>query len=180
MAAIERIDILKDGASAIYGSDAVAGVVNIILRDDFVGTELSASHGGVTGDASYEETSMSLVWGTGDDKGNTTIIMDYWKNTSIQGAEFGRNGTADQSPWGGNDFRSSRGFPGSFIVDGEERADPNCPPTSKVGERCVFDYGPYTQIFPEAERVGAIIQSRRELGRDVEGYIEIAVQHNRY
>ncbi|WP_287817440.1 TonB-dependent receptor plug domain-containing protein, partial [Idiomarina sp.] len=172
VAAIERIDILKDGASAIYGSDAVAGVVNIILRDDFVGTELTASHGGTTGDANYEETSMSLVWGTGGDDSNTTMILDYWKNTSITGAEFGRNGTANQSPWGGNDFRSSRGFPGSFIVDGEEQPDPDCPEDSLVGTRCVFDYGPYAQIFPEAERVGAIIQSRKEFSRDVEGYIE--------
>ncbi|MBP57487.1 MULTISPECIES: TonB-dependent receptor [Idiomarina] len=179
VAAIERIDILKDGASAIYGSDAVAGVVNIILRDDFVGTELTASHGGTTGDANYEETSMSLVWGTGGDDSNTTMILDYWKNTSITGAEFGRNGTANQSPWGGNDFRSSRGFPGSFIVDGEEQPDPDCPEDSLVGTRCVFDYGPYAQIFPEAERVGAIIQSRKEFSRDVEGYIEVAAQHNR-
>lgn len=179
VAAIERIDILKDGASAIYGSDAVAGVVNIILRNDFVGTELSLSHGGTTSDVNYEETSMSLVWGTGDDDSNTTMILDYWKNTSITGAEFGRNGTANQSPWGGNDFRSSRGFPGSFIVDGEEQADPDCPPNSLAGSRCVFDYGPYAQIFPEAERVGAIIQSRKEFSRDIEGYIEIAAQHNR-
>ena len=45
VAAIERIEVLKDGASAVYGSDAVAGVVNIILRDDFDGFELSADGG---------------------------------------------------------------------------------------------------------------------------------------
>ena len=38
---------------------------------------------------------------------------------------------------------------------------PDRPPSSEVGTRCVFDYGPYAQIFPEAERVGAIIQSQR-------------------
>lgn len=189
VAAIERIDILKDGASAIYGSDAVAGVVNIILRDDFVGTELTASHGGTTGDVNYEETSMSLVWGTGDDDSNTTMILDYWKNTSIMGSEFGRNGTADQTPWGGADKRSSRGFPGTFIVDGVSTADPACAPEAtkdifdendnRIGDFCVFDYGPYAQIFPEAERVGAIVQSSKEFSRDIEGYIEIAAQHNR-
>lgn len=189
VAAIERIDILKDGASAIYGSDAVAGVVNIILRDDFVGTEISASHGGTTGDVNYEETSMSLVWGTGDDDSNTTMILDYWKNTSIVGSEFGRYGTADQTPWGGADKRSSRGFPGTFLVNGVSTVDPSCASDAtknvldkddqKIGEVCVFDYGPYAQTFPEAERVGAIIQSRKEFSRDIEGYIEIAAQHNR-
>src|SRR5690606_8718859 len=45
MAAVERIDILRDGASAIYGSDAVGGVVNIILRDDYEGLQINLSHG---------------------------------------------------------------------------------------------------------------------------------------
>ncbi len=66
VAAIERIEILKDGASAVYGSDAVAGVVNIILRKDFDGAELSVSHGGTTG-PTYDETAASFVWGTQTD-----------------------------------------------------------------------------------------------------------------
>src|SRR5206468_7975953 len=45
LAAIERVEVLKDGASAVYGSDAIAGVVNFILRTDFKGVELSASDG---------------------------------------------------------------------------------------------------------------------------------------
>lgn len=177
--AIERIDILKDGASAIYGSDAVAGVVNIILRDDFDGVEVSASHGGTTGDASYEESTMSLVWGMAGEKSNTTIVLDYWKNTSIFGSEMGQFGNPDQRAQGGPDRRSSRGFPGSFILNGVEVADPNCPPDSLSGSRCVFDYGPYAQVFPAAERVGALIMSRRQLTNSVEAYIEIATQHNR-
>src|SRR5687768_87587 len=48
VAAIERVEVLKDGASAVYGSDAVAGVINIVLRDDFDGFEVSASYGDVT------------------------------------------------------------------------------------------------------------------------------------
>ena len=42
LAAIDRVEVLKDGASAIYGSDAIAGVINFILRRDFVGAELTA------------------------------------------------------------------------------------------------------------------------------------------
>jgi outer membrane receptor for ferrienterochelin and colicin len=42
--AIERLEVLKDGASAVYGSDAVAGVINVVLRKDFEGAELSASY----------------------------------------------------------------------------------------------------------------------------------------
>jgi iron complex outermembrane recepter protein len=48
LAAIERVEVLTDGASAIYGSDAIGGVVNFVLRDDFEGAETRASYGGVT------------------------------------------------------------------------------------------------------------------------------------
>ncbi|RUO43953.1 TonB-dependent receptor [Aliidiomarina taiwanensis] len=179
VAAIERIDILKDGASAIYGSDAVAGVVNIILRDDFDGLDVSASYGGTTGDVSYEETTMNMVWGMKGESSSTTIIMDYWKNTSIMGSEMGQFGNPDQTAQGGPDRRSSRGFPGSFILNGQEVADPDCPPDSLKGTRCVFNYGPFAQVFPEAERAGALILSKRQLTDSIEGYIEIAAQHNR-
>ncbi|MGX5914999.1 TonB-dependent receptor [Aliidiomarina sp. Khilg15.8] len=178
VAAIERVEILKDGASAIYGSDAVAGVVNIILRDDFEGTELSASYGGTTG-PSYDETNVSAVWGTGGMDSNTTLIFDYFNNGSIMGSDMGRFGTANQSPWGGNDFRSSRGFPGNYVVDGEVRIDPDCPEENTFGVSCVYDYGPFTMTIPEAERVGAMVLAHRRLTRDVEAYLEFNVQHNR-
>jgi outer membrane receptor for ferrienterochelin and colicin len=177
VAAIERIDILKDGASALYGSDAVAGVVNVILRKDFDGMEVSLSHGGTTG-PSYDETSLSTVWGTGSGRNNTTVIFDYYKNTSIMGSEMGRFGTANQEPYGGNDFRSSRGYPGNFILNGEVVIDPGCPAENTFGQTCVYDYGPATMTWPEAERVGAMVLSNFEVSANVDAYIEFAVQHN--
>ena len=177
VAAIERIEILKDGASAVYGSDAVAGVVNIIMRKDFDGAELSVSHGGTTG-PTYDETAASMVWGTQTDDANVTLIVDYFKNTSITGEEMGRFGTANQEPYGGGDNRSSRGFPGNFIVNGETRIDPGCPEDSTFGQTCVFDYGPYGLANPPAERIGAMLQASQNLGENTQAYIELAVQHN--
>lgn len=69
VSAIERIDILKDGASAIYGSDAIAGVVNIVLKKDIEGIEVNLGYGTATG-PSYDEQTASLVWGTKGEKGN--------------------------------------------------------------------------------------------------------------
>lgn len=177
MAAIERIDILKDGASAIYGSDAVAGVVNIILRKDFVGTDITAGYGATTG-PSYDETTFNAVWGSGDDKSNTTFIFDYFNNSQIDNSELGRFGTANQTPYGGEDFRSSRGYPGRFIVDGKVTRDPGCPADRTAGQTCVYDYGPHSIAVPQAERVGLTVNSRRELGDDLELFAEFAVQHN--
>ena len=68
LSAVERIDILKNGASAIYGSDAVAGVINIITRRDYdaadVSVRYSSSQSGA--DANQFDASFSTGWGSGD------------------------------------------------------------------------------------------------------------------
>ena len=66
-AAIDRIEVLKDGASAIYGSDAIAGVVNIILKKDYTGTEMNARIGNTTDKDAFEQ-SYSVVTGMKDEK----------------------------------------------------------------------------------------------------------------
>lgn len=174
VSAIERVDILKDGASAIYGSDAIAGVVNIILRRDFTGAEVSLSHGATTGPG-YDESNFSAVWGTGDAKSNTTLIFDYFRNSQLDNAELGRYGTANQAPYGGLDQRSTRGFPGRFVVDGQVVRDPAC---SNPAAQCSYDYGPLSIAVPEAERVGAILNTYREIADDIELFAELAAQHN--
>ena len=129
VSAIERIDILKDGASAIYGSDAVAGVVNVVLKKDYEGLEINAGYGGTTG-PSYDETTASILWGSQSEKSSATVIIDYFNNSTLGADEMGRFGTANQSPYGGMDFRSSRGYPGYFYVDGVKTIDPDCPEDS--------------------------------------------------
>ncbi|WP_339767538.1 TonB-dependent receptor [uncultured Paraglaciecola sp.] len=176
VAAIERIEILKDGASAVYGSDAVAGVVNVILRKNFEGTEVSLGHGGTTG-PSYEETSFSLLWGTGDDDSNATVILDYFKNTALMRDEVGIYGTVYQ-PENGIDGRSSSGFPGTFIVDGVLTPDAACPEENIVNSTCRYDYGPAGAVLPVAERVGLMFQANQKLSEFAEGYMELSAQHN--
>lgn len=70
---IERVDVLKDGASAIYGSDAVAGVVNIITRKDYVGAELSA-YGASYANGTGRSQSFNLSWG--GMRGGTSLFLD--------------------------------------------------------------------------------------------------------
>ena len=178
VSAIERIDILKDGASAIYGSDAIAGVVNIVLRKDIEGIEVNLGLGNATG-TDYGEKTASIVWGIKSEKGSASIILDYFNNDTLAASELGRWGTADQSPYGGNDYRSSRGFPGYFIVDGVQTVDPACPPDRNInGEVCVFDYGPYNLTIPQSERVGAIGQFDYDFNDDLSAFLEFSVQHN--
>lgn len=75
-AAIERIEVLSDGASAVYGSDAVAGVVNIILKKDFEGLEVSAT-GTNPQQAGGEEWKAHVVGGTSSDKGSLTFSFEH-------------------------------------------------------------------------------------------------------
>lgn len=181
VSAIERVEVLKDGASAVYGSDAVAGVVNIILRKDFDGFEVAAGYGDTTS-ASSAETTASAVWGFGNDTSHVTMIFDYFKNDRLGNDEIAAHATANQSARGGEDFRSSRGFPGRFIVtDGtgtSTRIDPGCPAERRAGQTCVYDYGPWNLLIPESERSGLMMFGRHEFGAGVELFAELAVQHN--
>jgi iron complex outermembrane receptor protein len=180
--AIERVEVLKDGSSAVYGSDAVAGVVNIILRKDFTGFESSVGYGQVTS-GPYDETTASAIWGTGSDNSNVTLIFDYFKNSTLGNADRGSLGSADQAARGGEDFRSSRGYPGRFdVTQGGKTTtlrDPRCPPAQVAGQTCVYDFGPWNLLIPEAERSGLMLLGHQDVGANAKVFTEIAVQHNR-
>ena len=84
--AIERIEVLKDGASAIYGSDAVAGVVNIIMKRSYQGAQVTAD-GGVSAHADGWQEHLSGIWGHGDlvnDGYNAYISTEFRKQDAIR------------------------------------------------------------------------------------------------
>jgi outer membrane receptor protein involved in Fe transport len=113
---IDHVDILKDGASAVYGSDAVAGVVNFFLIHKFRGLEIGGSYGNTNLGASNDmgEWEAWIKAGTGDDKTNIVVIADFWQRT---GGLFSRDrdlsSNAFQIPWGGFDARNGDS-PGSI------------------------------------------------------------------
>src|SRR6184192_4301580 len=105
---IDHIDILKDGASAVYGSDAIAGVVNFFLIHKFRGLEIGGSYGNTNLGASNDmgEWEAWIKAGTGDDKTDIVVIADFWERT---GGLFSRDrdltANAFYIPWGGIDDR---------------------------------------------------------------------------
>src|SRR5437660_2656683 len=110
---IDHIDILKDGASAVYGSDAVAGVINIFLLHKFRGLEIGGSYGNTNLGASNDARELEgwLKAGTGDDKTDILVIADFYDRAAIYSRDRHLETNAFAIPWGGFDNRSA-GEPG--------------------------------------------------------------------
>src|SRR5438309_9297019 len=111
---VDHIDILKDGASAVYGSDAVCGVVNFFLIHKFRGLEIGGTYGNTNLGASNDmgEWEAWLKAGTGDDKTDIVVIADFWERTGgLFSADRDISANAFFIPFGGFDERSGY-FPG--------------------------------------------------------------------
>ena len=85
---IERVDVLTGGASAVYGADAVTGVVNFILKDDYEGFQLDAFTG-VSSEGDANQSTLSLIWGKNlfNDRANFTVAVDYRTDDGLQASE---------------------------------------------------------------------------------------------
>ena len=105
---IDHIDILKDGASAVYGSDAVAGVINIFLVHKFRGLEIGGSIGNANMGASNDARELEgwLKAGTGDDKTDILVIADFYDRAAIYSHDRNIESNSFAIPLGGFDDRS--------------------------------------------------------------------------
>lgn len=84
MAAIERVEVLQDGASATYGTDAVSGVVNIILKTDYQGAEVNARYAVSDNTGHYSEHSFSVVGGTGSGRNEVTFSAELSRSDPLR------------------------------------------------------------------------------------------------
>jgi len=83
-ALVERIEVVTGGSSAVYGSDAIAGVTNFILRKDFEGLEVKAQIGGsMEGDGTTTDVSVTMGGNFSDDRGNAVVSVNYYDRESI-------------------------------------------------------------------------------------------------
>src|SRR6266704_4805321 len=104
---IDHIDILKDGASAVYGSDAVAGVINIFLIHKFRGLEIGGSVGNTNLGASNDAREWEgwLKAGVGDDKTDILVIADFYDRAAMYARDRQLTSNTFAVPWGGVDKR---------------------------------------------------------------------------
>src|SRR5246127_3293472 len=118
---IDHVDILKDGASAVYGSDAIAGVINFFLIHKFRGLEIGGSYGNSNLGASNEmgEWEAWIQAGTGDDKTDIVVIADSWERTGgIFSRDRNLSSDGNSIRFGGFDSRSLNvpGHVGDFAL----------------------------------------------------------------
>lgn len=119
--AIERVEIVPDGASAIYGSDAVAGVVNIIPRLTFTGAETSFRIG--TADGDTQEYQASQLLGTHWSGGHAMIAYEFYKRDALHAGDRAY-ANDDLRAFGGPDRRVANASPGTIYAGGKTFAVP--------------------------------------------------------
>jgi iron complex outermembrane receptor protein len=176
--AVERIEVVADGASAVYGSDAIAGVVNIITRKNFDGVEVRAQYG--VGDE-YEKYSYSAIAGLGWDwlgGGNLVIAAERSGHPNLRGEDrdFYRS---DLRASGGRDYRTNLCNPGNLTVGGQTYALPAGqdgtsldPSTLVAGTRNLCDDAKFTDLIPDQERNSVMLNVTQRLTDSVEVFTQ--------
>jgi iron complex outermembrane recepter protein len=186
LAAIERVEILKDGASAIYGSDAIAGVVNFILRDDFQGVDANVYGGAPTRDGGGTEQQGNFFGGIGDlktDRYNVTLGLSFDHTQEILGSARSSFATR-YSPQFGNDVTSSFAFPANIAVFPTTPGKPttinplagNCAPSINdinFPAQCRFDNSPYDSIQPDIKKGSGLLNAHYQLTDTTQLYAQV-------
>ncbi len=121
--AIERIEVMTDGASAIYGSDAIGGVINFILRDSYDGAETRLRYGSDTG-GDTTNVQLGQTFGTSWSSGNVLLTYEYRDSDPLASADRPFTASDDLSPFGGTDRRRPGGNPGNIVAFGQTFAIP--------------------------------------------------------
>lgn len=193
MALVERIEILRGGASAIYGSDAIGGVINIISRQNYNGMQLSGQldfpDGGV-GDA----RTAALVGGLSNDKGNLYFALEHYDKDIIYSRD--RDGVRDLS--------SGNGYPGTIFqydasgniipqMDGMGHTfnsrpftdcptagfgtSPDFPDSTAVSGVCRYLLGAVTALTAAVKRESLTVGGNYKLSHDITGFVRAMLIH---
>ncbi|MDG1165324.1 MAG: TonB-dependent receptor [Porticoccaceae bacterium] len=194
--ALERVEVLKEGAASTYGSDAIAGVVNFILRKDFDGFELSTNLSSVDrGD--QEDQSVGFIWGGGNDTTRFTVAGNIIDRTSLGasdrpelvdnarsslGASFVAmphlagmaSVTLDSGPYAGTYGPGQR-----FAIDGCAGLEGGSVVPTPAGPMCFFQYGTRFNLVAAEERTQLYANMTHEMANGVEMTAELGYASNK-
>jgi outer membrane receptor protein involved in Fe transport len=185
LAAIQQIDILRDGASAIYGTDAIAGVVNVRFLEKYDGALVSIGYGNTT-DTDTSEYRASLITGYTDERRGTELVVvaDYFHREALFQSDRYFSLSIDQRRQGGSSFLSSVANPGTVFDPGTGdplRVPPDSDGTPEVSQflpgRNRFDRAPFQPLVPETERFGFTTRAKVRLAPAIDLFTEFAYRN---
>jgi iron complex outermembrane receptor protein len=207
--AIESIDYLKDGASAIYGSDAITGVMNIKLKKAYSGFTSSVMAGNTVGQGGDTFTrSANLLVGTSSEKTSVMVDATWFRQNDNLSKDYTRSKTTDYSylgPVKGLNDNSLGNFPfninlsaaqataaglttgaGYYIVTGGKQvANPTLANFTFVGasgnvpNSNLYDFGPVTQLTPKQDNLGLLATFQHEINDRLTVYGQILGSDNK-
>jgi iron complex outermembrane receptor protein len=183
LAAVERIEILKAGASAIYGADAVGGVVNIITRKNFSGFRIEADAQSTT-KLDQSDFTGSAAFGASDDRSRVMIAGSYLRRSEL---------IANERDWARDSYRSTQGQPGAYVpatAAGMPIAggmpDPACgdvpgsrPAASGASTVCAFDYAEFATLIGNLERANLFGSAEYDLTKHTSVFAEVSASRMR-
>ncbi|BFM10762.1 TonB-dependent receptor [Simiduia litorea] len=177
-AMIKRVEVLKDGASTVYGSDALAGVVNIILHDDFEGFQVTGDWGRGVSDGQAENQSLSMLAGVAGDRGNAVFSIGWTNQDEMLQAE---------RPWATEALYPVLQSDGTFKAVGSGSSNSRKIRVPGAGNRIldadtgigrtfvgsdVYNYAPVNALITPNERYQFGFNGTIEITDDVKGYAE--------
>ncbi|NDI86015.1 TonB-dependent receptor plug domain-containing protein [Undibacterium crateris] len=198
MSAIERVEVLKDGASAVYGSDAIAGVVNIILKKEYKGLEATATTSGAT-QGGFKNNNISLFGGYGDVDTDGFNIMVGLDASKREGTKVEKTGGISALPvargkWGGNIFGEDSAitftpnyYPetgvGKGVYDTTAPLAPTKCPANQVSTTilqskapaCAMDTNQYAYFTMPSKSANLFSRASFNVTKDISGFVEAGV-----
>lgn len=163
LSAIERVDILATGASATYGADAIAGVINYVLRKDFEGVEVNASYGNSHASSDDGKLNLNLIAGRNFGDANLTVFFDYYDRKPLY--------DRDRAETAQSFFPSQQGIYPSWntaFFDDDDYVEQGCPSdlsnVGSFGEYCEYNQNAYLPTYTALQSMSAGLMFNKPLG----------------
>ncbi|SDZ86865.1 TonB-dependent receptor plug domain-containing protein [Microbulbifer marinus] len=181
LSAIERVEVLPSGAAATYGADAVAGVVNFVLREDFEGSEISLSHGNSTAATDEGKYNLNWVWGHKGERSHTMLVADFFTRNALYDRDRDISANSVRPSQQGV-YPSFNDLFAMYYDQTEMAVDGGCPDDQfgfgSFGEYCEFNTNAFVATQDEYDSASLVGTFRYQLTDNVEWFNTAMLQMN--
>jgi len=196
--AVDHIDILKDGATSVYGSDAIAGVVNIVLKHDYQGKEVDAQYGAANGNSmATSQSSVTLGFGNLQDDGyNLMVGASVFHRADLLASQRDLTSSSDARGMPGGTFAWNTGD--RYLNDKNpgavQTAFSNCGtngypgqvlplkglfPTSSIGTTCAFNSASGESLIPGTDRANIVANGSLKINSNLTAFGDVFLSSER-